>query len=473
MSDREPERFRAALHRAADLVADYLEKVGGLPVLPKVRPGDVRRQLPKAPPEQGEPYEALLADYKGLIEPNVTHWNHPGFFAYFGTTGSEPGILGELLAAGLNVNHMVWKSGPAPTELEETVCDWLRQMMGLPEGFFGHINDTASMSTLLAIAAARHRASKGRSRADGLAGSAPMVVYASDHVHSSIDKACIALGLGLTHLRRVPVDAEFRMRPEELVRLIAADRAAGLTPIAVVATIGTTSTTSVDPVRRIAEITEREGLWLHGDAAYAGAAAICPEYRALMDGLERCDSIVVNPHKWLFTPVDCSVLLLKDPAVLREAFTLTPEYLKTAEVGVTNLMDYGPQLGRRFRSLKLWFVIRHYGVEGLRAIIRAHCAMAQEFAGWVRAEPGFEVSAPVPFSTVCFRATPSGSPESQDAFNERLLAAVNAAGPVFLVHTKLNGRFMIRLAIGNARTERKHVRGAWDLIRTKVAELRR
>ena len=467
-----PKDFRRDLHRAADLVADYLEHVADYPVLPKVRPGDVRRMLPAEPPAKGEPTEALLADYRRIIEPNVTHWNHPGFFAYFGITGSEPGILGELLAAGLNVNHMLWKSGPAPTELEETVTDWLRQMMDLPPAFVGHINDTASMSTLLAIAAARHRASQGRSRVYGLSGAKPMTVYASDHVHSSIDKACITLGLGQAHLRRVPVDGEFRMRPDALEQMIAADRHSGHQPIAVVATMGTTSTTSVDPIAAVADIAEREGLWLHGDAAYAGSAAICPEYRALMTGLERCDSIVVNPHKWLFTPVDCSVLLLREPAVLKEAFTLVPEYLKTAETGVTNLMDYGPQLGRRFRSLKLWFVIRSYGVEGLRAIIRGHCAMAQRFAGWVRAEPGFEVCAPVPFSTVCFRATPAGTPEEQDAYNERLLAAVNAAGPVFLAHTKLNGRFVLRLAIGNARTTERHVRGAWDIIRHTADDLR-
>jgi aromatic-L-amino-acid decarboxylase len=473
VSDKESGGFRATLHRAADLVADYLAQVATLPVLPKVRPGDVKRLLPKSPPETGEPYEALLRDYEALIEPNVTHWNHPGFFAYFGITGSEPGIVGELLTAGLNVNHMLWKSGPAPTELEETVCDWLRQMMGLPDRFVGHINDTASSSTLVALAAARHRASKGRARTYGLADARPMTVFASDHVHSSIDKACITLGIGQAHLRRVPVDDAFRMRPDALASMIAEDRHTGHVPIAIVATAGTTSTTSVDPLRAVAQVAAREGLWLHVDAAYAGPAALCPEMRGLFEGMELADSIVVNPHKWLLTPVDCSVLLLKDPAALKEAFTLTPEYLKTAETGVTNLMDYGPQLGRRFRSLKLWFVIRHYGVEGLRAIIRAHCAMAREFAEWVRAEKGFEVCAPVPFSTVCFRATPPGSLESQDEFNERLLAAVNAAGPVFMIQTKLNGRFVIRLAIGNARTQREHVRGAWDIIRTKAAELQR
>ncbi len=471
-TDLDPEAFRAALHRAADLVADYVEHVGEYPVLPRVRPGDVRSQLPASPPARGEPVDALLADYKRLIEPNVTHWQHPGFFAYFGITGSGPGIIGELLTAGLNVNHMLWKSGPAPTELEETVTDWLRQMIDLPAAFKGHINDTASSSTLLGIAAARHRATKGRARSHGLSSLPPMTVYASDQVHSSVDKACIALGIGQAHLRRVPLDAEYRLQPEALGAMIAEDRHRGHLPICIVATAGTTSTTAVDPIRACAEIAKREGLWLHADTAYAGSAAICPEFRALLDGLELADSIVVNPHKWLLTPVDCSVLFLRDPAILKEAFTLTPEYLKSAEVGVTNLMDYGPQLGRRFRSLKLWFVIRSFGVEGLRAIIRAHCALAREFADWVRREPGFEVSAPVPFSTVCFRAVVQGSLEEQNAFNEKLVNAVNAVGPVFMVQTKLGDKIVIRLAIGNARTRREHVAQAWDLVRQYATALR-
>ena len=465
-ADLPPGELRAALHRAADMVVDYLEHVAERPVLPKVRPGEVRGQLPDAPPLKGEPVNALLDDYQRLIEPNVTHWNHPGFFAYFAITGTGPGILGELLAAGLNVNHMLWKSGPAPTELEETVTDWLRQMMDLPAEFQGHINDTASSSTLVALAAARHRATKGKARAYGLSGGQPLTVYASDQVHSSIDKACIALGIGQAHLRRVPLDDQFRLRPDALSAMIAEDRHRNHQPIAIVATGGTTSTTAVDPMRACAEIARREGLWLHADTAYAGAAAICPEMRPLFDGLELADSIVVNPHKWLFTPVDCSVLLLRDPGALREAFTLTPEYLKTTEQGVTNLMDYGPQLGRRFRSLKLWFVIRSYGVEGLRALIREHCALAQEFAQWVRDDPGFELCAPVPFSTVCFRATPKGTIDEQNAFNEKLLAKINAAGPVFLVHTKLGDKIVLRLAIGNARTTREHVRSAWEIIRS-------
>lgn len=467
--------FRAAMHRAADLVADYLEHVGEYPVLPKVAPGEVRAALPAAPPQEPESLDTLLADYRTLVEPNVTHWNHPGFMAYFAITGSAPGILGETLAAGLNVNAMLWKTGPAPTELEELVTDWLRLMIGLPAGFRGHINDTASISSMLAIAAARHRATGGDVRTRGMAGRADLpalTVYASEQAHSSIDKAMITLGLGHENLRKVPVDAEYRMDVLALSPAIAEDRRAGKRPIAIVATAGTTSTTSVDPLRAVAAVARREGLWLHVDAAYAGSAAICPEYRALLDGLEEADSVVLNPHKWLFTPVDCSVLLLRDPRELRAAFALTPlEILKTGEPGVTNLMDYGPQLGRRFRALKLWFVIRAFGMKGLQARIRAHCALAQEFASWVRAEPGFEICAPHPFSTVCFRAVAGRPVDEENALNERILAEVNAAGPVFLSHTRLGDRIVLRVAIGNIRTEREHVAKAWELVRAAKERL--
>jgi aromatic-L-amino-acid decarboxylase len=463
--------FRAAMHRAADLAADYLEHVGEYAVLPHVTPGEVRAQLPKAPPAEPEAVEALLTDFQRLIQPNVTHWNHPGFMAYFGITGSGPGILGETLTAALNVNAMLWRTSPAATELEEVVTDWLRQMIGLPAEFRGHINDTASTSSLLAIAAARHAAFP-EIRSRGMAGRADLprlTVYASDQAHSSIDKAVITLGLGHDALRKVPVDNAFRMNPAALETAIAADRREGMRPIAIVATAGTTSTTSVDPLREVAKVAKREKLWLHVDAAYAGAAAICPEYRRLLDGLEEADSVVMNPHKWLFTPVDCSVLLLRDPDALRAAFALTPEYLKTPEAGVTNLMDFGPQLGRRFRALKLWFVIRAFGVEGLRARIREHCEMARELAAWIQAEPGFELSAPLPFSTVCFRAVPPLSAAEQDALNERVLEAVNASGKVFLSHTKLRERYVLRLTIGNLRTTREHVATAWRLIREAAA----
>jgi aromatic-L-amino-acid/L-tryptophan decarboxylase len=486
--------FRAAMHRVADLLADYLEGVGERPVLPGVAPGEVAAQLPAAPPASPQPLDVLLDDYQRLIEPHVTHWNHPGFLAYFAITGSAPGIVGEALAAGLNVNAMLWRTSPAATELEERVCDWLRQMMGLPPEFRGHINDTASTSTLVALAAARHHAPGLAARSRGLAGRPevpPLTLYASDQAHSSVDKAAIVLGLGHDQVRRVESDAEFRMRPAALAAAIAADRAAGRRPLAVVATVGTTSTTSVDPVPEIADLCAEHGLWLHVDAAYAGVAAICPELRARMPGLARADSIVVNPHKWLFTPVDCSVLLVRDAANLRAAFALVPEYLRTDEPGVTNLMDLGFQLGRRFRALKLWMVIRAFGVEGLQERLREHCAMACELAARIEADPVFELAAPVPFSVVCFRARlpaaagqgqgprpapasqppPESAGASQDRLNERLLARVNAAGPFFLSHTVLDGRYTLHAAIGNLRTTRRHLDDLWLLLRRSAAEL--
>jgi aromatic-L-amino-acid decarboxylase len=461
------------MHRVADLVADYLEGVGERPVLPGIEPGEVAARLPASPPERPRPLDELLDDYQRLIEPNVTHWNHPGFLAYFAITGSTPGILGEALAAGLNVNAMLWRTGPAPTELEERVCDWLRQMIGLPPEFHGHINDTASTSTLVALAAARHRAPGLAARSRGLAGRPELpalTVYASDQAHSSVDKAAIVLGLGHDQLRRVPSDAAFRLRPDALAAAIAADLAAGLRPLAVVATVGTTSSTSIDPVPEIADLCAEHGLWLHVDAAYAGVAAICPELRAQMPGLERADSITVNPHKWLFTPVDCSLLLVRDLANLRDAFSLVPEYLRTGESGATNLMDLGFQLGRRFRALKLWLVIRAFGVEGLRERLREHCAMARALAARVEADPAFELAAPVPFSVVCFRLRVPGGGAVQDAANQRLLAAVNAAGPFFLSHTVLDGRYTLRVAIGNLRTTREHIDALWTLLQQCVAE---
>jgi aromatic-L-amino-acid decarboxylase len=464
------DELRAALHRTADLIADYLEGVERYSVLPSVSPGDVGRALPAAPPAEGEPLDRLLDDYQRLIEPNVTHWNHPGFLAYFAISGSGPGILGEALAAGLNVNAMLWRTSPAAVELEERVCDWLRQMIDLPPAFHGHINDTASSSSLVALAAARHRLEDLEVRAKGLAGRPelpPLTIYCSDQAHSSIDKACIVLGIGQENVRRVASDEAFRMSVPALEEALARDRAAGKRPMAIVATAGTTSTTSVDPVPEIADLCAREGIWLHVDAAYAGSAAICPEYRALMPGIERADSIVVNPHKWLFTPVDCSVLWVQDPGQLRSAFSLVPDYLRTDEPGVTNLMDLGFQLGRRFRSLKLWMVIRAFGVEGLRERIREHCALARWLAERIGEDPGFELAAPVPFSAVCFRALPpdtAGIPEEQDRFNESLLSRVNAAGPFFLSATTLRGRYTPRVAIGNIRTGREHVEALWKLL---------
>jgi len=473
--DLPPAEFRRAMHAVADLIADYLEQVPDYPVQPRIQPGDVRRQLASAPPAEPEPLDRILADYKALIEPNVTHWNHPGFMAYFPVTGSGPGILGEALAGALNVNAMLWRTGPAPTELEELACDWYRQMLGLPPEFRGHINDTASMSSLLALAAARERQTDLEIRRRGLAGRPDLpalTVYCSDQAHSSIDKAMVTLGLGLDNLRRIRSDDAFRLDVDALEAALAADKAAGRRPIAIVATAGTTSTTSVDPLRPLAAIARRENLWLHVDGAYALAAAICPEYRPVFAGLEHADSIVTNPHKWLFVPVDCSMLLVRDPALLRRAFSIIPDYLTTTESNVTNLMDYGVQLGRRFRALKLWMVLRAFGVRGLQERIRFHCAQARRMAESLAAEPGLELVAPVPFATVCFRALVDGPPEAQDAFNERFLAEINADGAIFLSHTRLSGRYVLRMSIGNLRTTAEYVDRALEIIRAAHARVR-
>ena len=466
--------FRRAAHRVADMAADYLESVHSYRVTPKVAPGEVRARIAASPPETGESLDTILDDYASIIQPNVTHWNHPGFFAYFANTGSVPGILGEWLTATLNVNTMLWKTGPASTELEEVACDWLRQMVGLPEHYWGYINDTASINTLLSLVAARHRLKGAKIRERGLAGRTdlqPLVIYTSEHAHVSVDKAAITLGFGLENLRRIQADDEFRMDVAALETAVDRDRTAGRTPVAVIATAGTTSTTSVDPLDDIAALCEREGMWCHVDAAYAGSAAICPEYRALLSGIDRADSVIVNPHKWLFTPSDCSVLFLKDRDELRNAISVVPEYLRSGVDDVTNLMEYGVQLGRRFRALKLWMVLRAYGVTGLQDRIRYHCGLAQALARRIDGAPLFERMAPVPFSVVCFRATPAVSPGRQDRFNERLLEMVNADGSVFLSSTRLHDRVTLRVAIGNVRTAEEDVERAWTLLSETATRL--
>lgn len=473
LGDMPPEEFRRHAHAVVDWMADYLAHVGEHPVLAQVQPGDVASRLPVSPPETGEAVDDILRDFRDVIVPGITHWNHPDFFAYFAITGGAPGILGEMLAAALNTNAMLWRTGPAQTELEERTLDWLRQLMGLPEGFHGTIQDTASISTLVAIAAAREAAGLGV-REEGMSGrDLPRLrVYASEEVHSSIDKAGITLGIGMSGTRKIPTDSHFRMDPAALERAIEEDRAAGIHPLAVVATVGTTSTSSIDPVPAIAEICARHGVWLHVDAAYGGSSALVPELRHVLDGAERADSLVVNPHKWMFVPIDCSVLFSRRPDVIRRAFSLVPEYLRTAEgETVTNLMDYGPALGKRFRSLKLWMTLRWFGAEGMAARIREHVRLARTFAGWVEAEPEWEVMAPVPFSLVVFRHAPGGMTDAQaDAHNERVMAAVNAGGRALLSHTKVRGRIALRLAIGNLRTTEAHVRAAWDLLRQTAAD---
>ena len=467
--DMDPEIFRKEAHRIADWIADYFASAGKYPVLAQVRPGDVRNGLPTAAPEGGEAFDAIFADFERVILPGITHWNHPGFFAYFAISGSAPGVLAEFLSAALNVQAMLWRTSPAATELEDVALGWLRQLLGLPEAFEGVIYDTASISTLHALAAAREMA-VADVRARGLGGRAdigPLRVYCSEHAHSSVDKAVILLGLGHDALRRVAVDTAYRMQPEALTAAIADDRRAGVLPVAVVATVGTTSTTSVDPVGAIADECARARVWLHVDAAYAGVAAMLPEYEWLLRDAARADSLVVNPHKWLFTPFDLSALYCRRMDVVRAAFSLTPEYLRTSESrDVRNLMDTGIQLGRRFRALKLWMVLRHFGAEGIRARLAEHIRLARLFASWVDESEDFERTAPVPFSVVCFRAC------ADDEFNAVLLETINGSGEIFLSHTKLDGRFVLRLAIGNLHTTEGHVARAWALIRYHAARLK-
>jgi aromatic-L-amino-acid/L-tryptophan decarboxylase len=430
--------FREDGSAALEWVAEYLDRLREFPVLAQVAPGEIRSRLPAEPPEHGEPFAALLADLDETLMPGVTHWQSPRYFAYFANTASEPGILAELLIAGLNQVGILWRASPVLQELEEVALDWLRQLLGLPDGFHGHIEDTASVGTLAALAAAR-TAAPGR-----------RVVVASEHAHSSVDKAARILEL---ELRKVPVDDRFRLRAD----LLELDEAC-----AVVATIGTTSVASVDPVPEIAAACEAAGTWLHVDAAYAGAAAVCPELRPLLAGWERGDSIVVNPHKWLATPMDCSALWTRRPDAFREAFSLVPEYLRVSE-DVVSLNEVSLPLGRRFRALKLWAVLRVFGGEGLRAMIREHVRLAEAFESWVEEEPGWEVCAPRLFSLVCFRRNAS------DDENEALLERVNASGEIFLSHTRIDGRFVLRLAIGNARTTEEDVRLAWDVLRREAA----
>jgi aromatic-L-amino-acid decarboxylase len=458
--DMPADEFRRYGHAIVDRLTQYLEEVESHPVLSRVKPGDVRASLPAEAPVAGEDMAKILADFETKVLPGITHWNHPGFMAYFAITGSGPGVLGEMLAAGLNVNGMLWRGSPAATELEEVTLDWLRQLMGLPEPLFGEITDTASSSTLYALAAAREYA-----RSTGRAGVGRLRVYCSTEAHSSVDKAIVTLGLGTDGLRRIPADDRFRMRPDLLAAAIAEDRAAGLVPFAVVATVGTTTTTAIDPVPEIADICDREKIWLHVDAAYAGIAAIVPEKRYALAGAERAHSLVVNPHKWLFVPIDCSVLYTREPAALKAAFTLPLEMLYTPEKDVTNLMDYGLSLGRRFRSLKLWFVLRYFGAEGLAARLREHMRLAQVAAAWVERSENFELVAPVEFSTIVFRYAPPGLASAQrDAANARIVELVNAGGEIFLSGPKVGGAPALRLAIGNLRTTERHVLRALELI---------
>jgi aromatic-L-amino-acid decarboxylase len=451
--------FREWGHKLIDWVADYLQAPETYPVLSAIQPNDIVNALPPAGPDSGEPMEKIFADFERIILPGITHWNHPDFLAYFANTSSPPAVLAELLAAALNANGILWKTSPAVTELEIVTLGWLRDWFGLPRDFFGIILDTASTSTLHALAAARAR-SAPEVREEG----APrnLVVYCSEHAHSSVEKGALALGFGRNNVRKIASDAEFRMRPDLLAEAIAQDRAAGRAPCCVVATVGTTSTTSIDPVREvaaaIAAAAPHENVWLHIDAAYAGSAAVVPEFHWLLDGAELADSLVFNPHKWLMVPVDCSILYVRDRAALRQAFSLAPpEYLEPADSGL-NLMDYAIPLGRRFRALKLWFVLRYYGRHGLADIIRQQVAMARELNDRIAADPRFEIAAPTLLSVVCFRLRGS------DETNRRLLEQINGSHRFYLSNTVLNGKFVLRVAIGNLWTTQATLDDLWNLI---------
>lgn len=470
------EEFKYYGYKLIDWIADYLSSIEKYPVLPNIKPGDVKKNLPPNPPASSENFDEIFSDVDKIILPGVTHWNHPNFMAYFNSTSSGPGILAELLSAALNTNGMLWKTAPSTTELERITVDWMRQMLGLPESFWGIIYDTASVSSMHAIAAAREEVVEYNFRQKGLSGGEKIPklrLYASEHAHSSIEKGAILLGIGIDGVKKISVDAEFRMIPEKLSEAIKEDKANGWRPFCVVATVGTTSTTSIDPVDEIADICQKENLWLHVDAAHAGVASMLPEMKHIFNGVERADSLVVNPHKWMFTPIDLSLFYTRKPEILKKAFSLVPEYLKTTDSEGENLMDYGIQLGRRFRALKLWFVIRYFGVSGIIERIREHIRLGQLFAKWIHEHPDFERMAPTPFSTVCFRAHPVRMNEEGmiECLNEKLLQNINQTGKLFISHTKLNGKFVLRVSISGLRTEERHVREAWELVQLKLKEL--
>src|SRR5215211_4485854 len=469
------EDFRRLGHELIDWIADYYEHIDERPVLAAIEPGDLKAKLPSVPPAEGEPMEQIIADLDRLIVPALTHWSHPSFFAYFATSTSAPGIFGEMLTAAFDNKAMLWRTSPASTELEEVVLAWLRQMMGLDPGMQGIIYDTASVSSLHAIAAAREGVEQ-RIREEGMSGrpDLPLLrVYVSEQSHSSIEKAVITLGLGQRGMRKIPTDSQFRMDARALAAAIDEDKRNGYIPFCIVATVGTTSTSSIDPVREIVPIGEEHAMWLHVDAAYAGSAAVVPELQQILAGCERADSLVVNPHKWLFTPFDLSVLYCRHMDLLRRAFSLVPEYLRTPEQEkVRSGSDYGIQLGRRFRALKLWMVMRYFGHEGLAARIREHCRVARLFASWVDESTDWELMAPLPLALVCFRAKPEQHSRRLDELNEQIMHRINASGRALLSHTRLNDKLTLRLSIGNIRTTEQHVRDVWQLLNEQLQLLR-
>jgi aromatic-L-amino-acid decarboxylase len=465
------ELFRQYGYKFVDWLADYMKGIEAYPVMSRLKPGDVSRQLPAEPPQQAEPLDLIFSDFQKIILPGITHWQHPGWFGYFPANNSPASVLAELLTAGLGAQCMSWQTSPAATELEETVMNWLRRMIGLPDGLAGVIQDTASTATLCAFLTARENATGFKVNERGAR--EPLIVYASAEAHSSVEKDVKIAGFGKENLRSIPTDENFALIPARLEEAVLEDKRRGLQPCCVVATVGTTSSTAVDPLRPIGQVCRRHGLWLHVDAAFAGTAAVLPEMRWMLDGVEFADSFVFNPHKWMLTNFDCSAYFVRDPGLLRRTFEIRPEYLKTGQDAVVkNFRDWGIPLGRRFRALKLWFVIRSYGLEGIQAMVREHLRLARLFEALVRSEPGFEVLAPVNLSLVCFRWNDGRrSEEELAALNQKLLDKVNASGRVYLTHTSLRGKYTIRLVVGQRTTEERHVRLAWELLTSEAEKL--
>jgi aromatic-L-amino-acid decarboxylase len=454
-------------------MADYLDSVERYPVRAQVRPGDIARQLPPSPPESAEAMEEIFADFKSIVLPGITHWQHPSFFAYFPANSSPPSVLAEMLTATLGAQCMLWQTSPAATEMETRMLDWLRQMIGLPEGFSGVIQDSASSATLCAILTARERATQWRANEQGVGGR--LTVYCSDQTHSATEKDAKIAGVGRRNVRKIAVDERFAMRAEALEAAVVEDRNAGATPICTVASLGATGVGAMDPLRAIGEVCRRHGVWLHVDAAWAGSALILPEHRHLLDGIEHVDSFVFNPHKWLFTNFDCSAHYVRDPDALVRTFEILPAFLKTRERGhVIDYRDWSVQLGRRFRALKLWFVIRAYGVRRLREMVAAHIDMARELEEAIAVAPDFELMAPRSLALINFRYRPQGldAPEALDRINERLLEAINDGGATYLTQNRVHGRYSIRISIGQTTTERRHVQAAWRLIQDTARSLR-
>lgn len=476
LGDVSAEEFRKQLHELADWIADYRENIENLPVGPKGEPGAIARQLPNEPPENAESFDKIFADFKNVIMPGVLHWGHPQFAAYFGSTSTAPGLEGEILASALNVNAMTWRTCPAATELETVVLDWLRQWLGLPDEFGGVVYDTASIGIMHALAVAREEAAPGTRQLGLTNRDLPRFrIYTSDQAHSSVEKAAIALGLGEENVRRVPTNDAFQMKMSILREMIVQDRQQGFQPLACVATIGTTSTASVDPIAEIARICRAEKMWLHIDGAYGGGVALLPECRGLTNGWEEADSIVINPHKMLFVQFDFSVLYLRGLERLRRVFTLVPEYLRGDTVEAEkNYMDYGVQLGRKFRALKAWFVFRAFGRAGMAARIREHFRLTGLFGRWIEEDERFEIAAPVSMGVICFRfVRPKGRIDKDkiDMWNAEMAERINASGRAYLTQTKLHGRTVLRIGLGNVLTTERHLRSVWELIQETATNL--